>query len=67
MSENTACESCWEYWGCPKKKKEKCIVYKTNAGRFCWFFENLFSPKTKRKFNKCWECPWYQHNLQTIP
>ena len=58
-------KNCWEFWKCPPKTRKDCLAFTTNAGQFCWFFKGLFSPKMKRDFQHCWECPWYQSKLQS--
>ena len=53
-----AAENCRDFWKCPKRKRDKCLIYRHDYGRRCWFLAGG-SPQVKRKFHGCWTCPWY--------
>ncbi len=50
---------CWQFWSCVKAVREKCRVYQNNYGRRCWLLTGC-KTNVERKFENCWECPWYK-------
>ncbi len=57
-------KNCWEFMECPKKIKEKCIVYKLKVGRECWLFVDFKTGcpgAAKKHNNSCMNCPWYKN------
>lgn len=57
--------SCWEYWNCPEKVREKCYIHQKDLGGFCWALEPFLekakdSPMAQHGFSSCEECPWYK-------
>ena len=57
-------EKCWEFFNCPKEKKEKCIVYHLDVGECCHLFLNHIGKEcyAYKLYNKCVNCPWYEKN-----
>lgn len=52
--------NCWEFWDCHQEVKEKCPAYLTGYGRDCYDFTEDDTPRVKRGFEHCSECPWYR-------
>lgn len=57
-------ETCWDFWKCEKRVREKCPAYDTGSGKDCWMvadsFVNNGCPRLKNSFKACWECPWFK-------
>ena len=63
---NKEAENCWEFWDCPVKLRDTCIVYTSKSGKDCYNLTYNFSPICKKEFIHCWECPWYKKVQQDL-
>ena len=56
-------QNCWEFMKCLKDNRDKCIVYKMNSGKECWFMSNLDDGCLRAKeIGGCINCPWFKKN-----
>ena len=55
-------KNCWEFFNCPKEKKEKCIVHQLDVGECCHLFLNHIGKEcyAYKLYDKCVNCPWYE-------
>jgi len=62
-SEKIVPQNCWDFMECPPTVKEKCIAYKNNAGKGCWFFWTATGGcPVIRNGEGCINCLWFKEN-----
>ncbi|MBM3247992.1 MAG: hypothetical protein FJZ10_01005 [Candidatus Omnitrophica bacterium] len=60
MPNNKEARNCWDYWQCPKHKKESCTVYGLDMGSQCFNVFDDYRPQAQRGFEYCFDCPWFK-------
>lgn len=56
-------ETCWEFMECPIKTRDKCLAYKLQMGKECWFVWHINKDSVAGRIGDgCFNCPWFNRN-----
>jgi transcriptional regulator with XRE-family HTH domain len=65
-------EPCWASKACPEDRRDKCVAYVADEGRFCWFFTGRLcasakgSAKPGSDCEACYDCEVFTRMMRKV-